>query len=627
MFSFTEARLSDALRISQDLRFEDARELKACWGTSAQAGLTQCLLNSHRAMAIKVMDKPVALLGVTSVRHRRYSYGVPWLLASDSFFRERKSLVTCSQPWLADLLRDYDFLSNTTDIRNDAHIRWLKWCGFIFGGVHEKQGIQGEDFVEFYLPNPDKGINAEEVEDFLSERTSAPFKVLGESAELDIAMTLAFLDVAPAWGRDELGKLVMLASQIEQIRMQEAACAPRLVSEFLRVLSDGKRRLQDCLPDPSLEKLFLHIDMILLTIHRAGGSSESILTDTSRVDFQSYMTECRRQADEWLPEICLERFADWVFGEITAHGKMNPAIGYKVLSYCNGLVANSREDAYGVHQQDLDNVLRQLLLREKLESGQPLTFAYFLEKEKSIASRKVSHTQAVNDLSLLCGLFPLEAGVTVDLESLVAESKVDTVGDALKLAYGVFSQYVEACIHGIKLGRIDTVIASRNFLICALATLYLKKLIQDDGLLSDWLGYRTLQLRCAHHFESGLVEHESGDLKQRVFNAMGKVEKFFGSLLDESGLSYDFCRYLISILQTPVIHQHSCASHALLWRLIAANNLEAGLSNLFHHGRLCATDSATLDKAIRRRAQGLGLSGVREILVAEDARPSRKVKS
>ena len=627
MFSYTEARLSDALRMSQDLRFEDARELKACWGASAQAGLTQCLLNSHRAVAIKLMDKPAALLGVTSVRHRRYSYGIPWLLASDDFFRERKSIVTSSRPWIADLLRDYDFLSNMTDIRNDAHVRWLKWCGFIFGEVHEKQGIQGEDFVEFYLPNPDKGINAEEVEDFLSERTPASFKVLGESAELDVAMTLALLDAAPAWGRDELGKLVMLASQIEQIRMQEAACAQRLVSEFLRVLSDGKLRLQADLPDPGLEKLFLHIDMILLTIHGGGGSPANILTDTSRLEFQPYMTECRRQADEWLPEICLERFAGWVLGEITAYGKMNPAVGYKVLSYCNGLVANLREDAYGVRPQDLDNVLRQLLLKEKLESGQPLTFAYFMEKEKSIASRRVSHTQAVNDLSLLCGIFPLEAGVTVDLESLVAESRVDTVGEALKLAHGVFSRYVQVCIHGIKLGRIDTVIASRNFLTCALMTLYRKKLIQDDGLLSAWLGYRTLQLRCAHHFESGLVEHESGNLKQRVFNAMGKVENFLGSLLDESGLSHDYCGYIIPILQTPVIHQHSCASYALLWRLIAANNLDAGLSNLFQHGRLCATDSVTLDKAIRRRAQGLGLSGVREILVAEDARLSRSVKS
>ncbi len=158
MLEIRPARFADALALAPLLRFEDAREIVACWGLGVRAGLFCCLLNSDRAYAVSGSGVIRALWGVTDVLRDDLRVGMPWLLASEAFFADGRSLVLQSRDWVRALLLDYDVLVNATDARNRSHLRWLAWCGFRLLRTRPGDGAPGAGegrprLVEFYLVN------------------------------------------------------------------------------------------------------------------------------------------------------------------------------------------------------------------------------------------------------------------------------------------------------------------------------------------------------------------------------------------------------------------------------------------------------------------------------------------
>ncbi len=162
MLEIRPARFADALALAPLLRFEDAREIAACWGLGGREGLVCCLLNSDRAYAVSRSGVIRALWGVTDVHRDDVRLGVPWLLASEAFFADGRSLVLQSREWVRALLLDYDVLVNATDARNRSHLRWLTWCGFSLLRYRPSAGAAGGEceagasggaprLVEFYM--------------------------------------------------------------------------------------------------------------------------------------------------------------------------------------------------------------------------------------------------------------------------------------------------------------------------------------------------------------------------------------------------------------------------------------------------------------------------------------------
>jgi hypothetical protein len=74
--------------------------------------------------------------------------GAIWLLASDDIHRIRFSFLRESRKVIDFLNQKYPKLWNYVDSRNQLHLRWLKWCGFIFLRK-VNYGVNQKPFYEF----------------------------------------------------------------------------------------------------------------------------------------------------------------------------------------------------------------------------------------------------------------------------------------------------------------------------------------------------------------------------------------------------------------------------------------------------------------------------------------------
>ncbi len=174
MIETRPAQFADALRLAPQLRFDDAREIASSWGVGAREGLLRCLLGSDRAFALVEAGNVLALWGVSGAAHEDLELGVPWLLAGDSLFRRRRWLVRSSRAWVDRLLLDYDALTNLTDERNQAHLRWLAWSGFQPLRRLDRYGLAGEAFQEFFRVNGRRPLAERAVRRQLLQRAPHP---------------------------------------------------------------------------------------------------------------------------------------------------------------------------------------------------------------------------------------------------------------------------------------------------------------------------------------------------------------------------------------------------------------------------------------------------------------------
>lgn len=173
MAEIRSARFADALALADRLRFEDAREIAAVWGLAAREGLFHCLIHSDRQFALFAAGQPEAIWGISSISEAGLRIGVPWMLASDGLFDGLGPSLLRSRRIVEHLLVDHDVLTNVTDARNEAHLRWLEWCGFSPLRRHERFGVAGRPFVEFYRPNPGRGVSEEVIRACLLRRPVA----------------------------------------------------------------------------------------------------------------------------------------------------------------------------------------------------------------------------------------------------------------------------------------------------------------------------------------------------------------------------------------------------------------------------------------------------------------------
>jgi len=124
------------------LRQEDKREILANSGSTPYNALLRGYVASE--LCFTIVDKenvPVGMFGVNKV-------GAIWLLATNDIYRIRFSFLRESRQVVELLNQKYPRLWNFVDCRNKLHIRWLKWCGFIFLRK-VKYGVLQQPFYEF----------------------------------------------------------------------------------------------------------------------------------------------------------------------------------------------------------------------------------------------------------------------------------------------------------------------------------------------------------------------------------------------------------------------------------------------------------------------------------------------
>jgi ribosomal protein S18 acetylase RimI-like enzyme len=138
---------ADAELLAPRLRIQDRDEIYAVTGLEPLAVLRDGVTNSDPCFA--VMDAHGLLLALFGAIPNERGRGKVWLLGAPELMRRRFAVARLSREWLGVLHSRYATLWNYVDERNQAHIRWLKWCGFEFTRREEEFGFEHRPFSLF----------------------------------------------------------------------------------------------------------------------------------------------------------------------------------------------------------------------------------------------------------------------------------------------------------------------------------------------------------------------------------------------------------------------------------------------------------------------------------------------
>lgn len=147
--SVRQVRMEDADYLAPKLRKADLQEIKAVSGEVPQIALERSIEWSDTCYAIvNEKDKPIALFGVIPDLDIDSS-GFVWFLGSNELPKHSVTFLRHSKEWIDKLHQRFHRLWNYIDVRNEVHIRWLKWCGFTCLGRIEEYGVEKRPFYEF----------------------------------------------------------------------------------------------------------------------------------------------------------------------------------------------------------------------------------------------------------------------------------------------------------------------------------------------------------------------------------------------------------------------------------------------------------------------------------------------
>lgn len=151
MLQARPATATDADHLAPRLRETDLNEIQAATGEAPLVALERSLAISEPCYAIvDEHDEAVALFGVVPDANAPVDdAGIVWLVGSRDLLEHSFAFLRNCREWVRRLHQPYRLLWNCVDIRNEVHIRWLKWCGFTLHTLIEEYGVERRPFYEF----------------------------------------------------------------------------------------------------------------------------------------------------------------------------------------------------------------------------------------------------------------------------------------------------------------------------------------------------------------------------------------------------------------------------------------------------------------------------------------------
>ena len=131
-----------ALEVGENLRQDDAREVEQTMGLYAPVAVLQSYYNSAYGQSVYFHDAHGKAAGVAGVTPEN----VIWMLCTPVIETRPHTFVREAKRWLESLPNPYVY--NHADMRNDVHIKLLKFMGFTFIQYYVMNGVPLISFIK-----------------------------------------------------------------------------------------------------------------------------------------------------------------------------------------------------------------------------------------------------------------------------------------------------------------------------------------------------------------------------------------------------------------------------------------------------------------------------------------------
>ncbi|QDP62657.1 MAG: putative scaffold protein [Prokaryotic dsDNA virus sp.] len=141
--------------IAADMRPADLAEIEATGTVDPYLALSNAMeLSMPSCFTMTADDLPIAMFGISSVELIP-DFGSIWLLGTEEIERHPTAFLRLCKSVLPRLMTPYDMVFNLMDVRNELHVKFVKWLGFTF--IRERPfGPEGMPFYEFALINKNR---------------------------------------------------------------------------------------------------------------------------------------------------------------------------------------------------------------------------------------------------------------------------------------------------------------------------------------------------------------------------------------------------------------------------------------------------------------------------------------
>ena len=131
-----------ALSVGQNLRWEDRREVEEVTKLSAEAATVESFYQSAYDQCVYFENPDGKAAGVAGVTPNN----IIWMLCTEASSEYPRPFMKEARRWVNSLPNPY--LCNQADMRNESHIKLLKFLGFTFIQYHVVNKVPLIEFIK-----------------------------------------------------------------------------------------------------------------------------------------------------------------------------------------------------------------------------------------------------------------------------------------------------------------------------------------------------------------------------------------------------------------------------------------------------------------------------------------------
>lgn len=152
MFNYVrKARASDCEALAPKIKQEDIDEIKASDNVTPLEGLKGPMsIEGNKTYSIIGTEEEgiIGMFGtVPSIDNP--DFGIIWMLGSNDIQKHAKQFLKECPKWIEEASKDYKYVFNFIDVRNQTSRLWLKWLGFKEIRLIENYGYGKLPFIQF----------------------------------------------------------------------------------------------------------------------------------------------------------------------------------------------------------------------------------------------------------------------------------------------------------------------------------------------------------------------------------------------------------------------------------------------------------------------------------------------